>query len=87
MERAAARYNMTVDTLKDVQEGPSRRCKHDDVTCVVFFFQGNEKNDGFVDLLASAADGQSDPAKDDEIDDDDAYTTTRYSGVSPPPAQ
>lgn len=53
LERAAARYNLSVEALKDVREGSSRRCKHDDITCVVFFLDGNEKNQGFASLRAT----------------------------------
>lgn len=57
LQRAAARYNLSVEGLKDVREGPNRRCKHDDITCVVFFLEGNEKNEGFGVPGAAMADG------------------------------
>lgn len=57
LERAAARYNLSVEALKDVREGSSRRCKHDDITCVVFFLDGNDKNEGFGSLRAANGGG------------------------------
>lgn len=78
---------MTVESLKSVQEGPGRRCKHDDVTCIVFFFQGNEKNEGFGALGASLAGNESDSAQDDEEgddDDDDDYHARKTVSCAPP---
>ncbi|CAM9533396.1 unnamed protein product, partial [Ectocarpus fasciculatus] len=39
--RAAENHGISVEELQEVPEGNRRRSFHDDITCVVFFLNGN----------------------------------------------
>ncbi|CAM9206175.1 unnamed protein product, partial [Hapterophycus canaliculatus] len=41
LERAAENHGISVEELQEVPEGNRRRSMHDDITCVVFFLNGN----------------------------------------------
>ncbi|CAN0563737.1 unnamed protein product, partial [Ectocarpus sp. 12 AP-2014] len=46
--RAAENHGISVEELQEVPEGNRRRSMHDDITCVVFFLNGNRNNEGFA---------------------------------------
>ncbi|CAM9675444.1 unnamed protein product [Ectocarpus sp. 4 AP-2014] len=61
LERAAENHGISVEELQEVPEGNRRRSMHDDITCVVFFLNGNRNNEGFASLQGSKVQGATAP--------------------------
>lgn len=69
LESAAENHGISVEELLEVPEGNRRRSMHDDITCVVFFLNGNRNNEGFTAVQGTkvqgvaVASGNSSPAQ------------------------
>lgn len=72
LESAAENHGISVEELLEVPEGNRRRSMHDDITCVVFFLNGNRNNERFSSVqgakvqglaVASGKQGNSSPAQ------------------------
>ncbi|CAM9914357.1 unnamed protein product [Scytosiphon promiscuus] len=59
LERAAENHGISVEELQEVPEGNRRRSMHDDITCVVFFLNGNRNNEGFAELHGTKVQGKA----------------------------
>lgn len=57
LESAAENHGISVEELLEVPEGNRRRSMHDDITCVVFFLNGNRNNEGFTSVQGTKVQG------------------------------